>query len=350
LVAISIVAALAIYFTASFSYNYPVAYALFGVGALITFSDIIRFIYQYIQEKQPETPAEAPLPKPANEDIPQCPDALQPFYALVPKNFANSILHSPSYTQREKLVVFTAAPWVYCDNPKPPDSEFVIVCPTGGVDARVTMHYLNGLSVSHPYFTTFSGTACAPSFVEQLDFAYIKQEKILNALPNHLNTSNRYLFGHALRIDGIHRTAFLIDLRGGTVEYWNSLGCDKTVSDFFINLAEELTKKFRKKFDYIHHTQGTCWQQDGYQCGIWTCKFLEERILQAEAIGNGGIFSFKNCQSPKFDITAYREQVFASAYAFRVFLDIGEIRATPLTPYLVRDFYHLGKTGTIPDA
>jgi hypothetical protein len=57
---------------------------------------------------------------------------------------------------------------------------------------------------------------------------------------------------------------------------------------------------------------------DGYQCGIWACKFIEERIK------NGVNFNLEFYQ--KCDIAKYRTLVFKKVFKYQFYCWVGQKR------------------------
>lgn len=82
------------------------------------------------------------------------------------------------------------------------------------------------------------------------------------------------------------------------------------VAPFLTCLSQHLTKKYQTNFRYIHQTKGIRLQNDAYQCGFWICKFVQERI-QMPYPENFNPRAYLN-----FDMTAYREEVLASAFEY----------------------------------
>lgn len=239
-----------------------------------------------------------------------CPSEFQPYFILAPKKFVNKIFASNLYDSAEKEKLFSLAKYVYNDNGKP-------IQPKSWVWSNTTKDYLDALTNKHPQFRTLP---IVDPQIEDKDFNKTQIDEILAGLPKDLSNLSKqpYIFGHAFRVNGNHRTAFIIDLANRTVEYYNSFGSDSSARSPLTQLSDALGKKYQKQFVYRHVTDGIFLQSDAYQCGIWTCKFIEERIKE------GINFNPRSCQDCKID--QYRTKVFNKVFKYGFYNQIGQAR------------------------
>jgi|GEM_PF-5528310 len=233
-----------------------------------------------------------------------------PYLDLAPKTFVDKIFASDLYTQAEKDKLISVAESVYDDQGKP-------ISPTSWAWSTTTKDYLDALANKHPQFRTL------PIVEEQIvdkEFDQAKIDTVLEVLPKDLtNLSHRpSIFGHAIQVSGNHRTAFIIDLEHGRVEYYNSFGSDSSLRKALTQVAECLTRKYGKNFSYHHKTAGTNLQTEGYNCGIWTCKFIKERIEK------GVDYIPKSVE--KTEMAEYRTSVFNKVFKYKFYGQIGRDR------------------------
>lgn len=254
------------------------------------------------------------IPKSPPDDqiqIPQCPLNLQSYFDQAPNDFKEKILHSPLYNAEEKQELFNVARSTYSTGP------------TDWVKAVTTRDYLKALSLRYPQFRTFE--MCDSKIGAQIkteDFNAAKINQILDLLPSNLGDALQEhtprIFGQAVQVNGDHRTVFIIDLDNKTVEYYNSFSSDEPVKLPLSKLAAALTQKYGVAFTYKNVTADLALQNDVYQCGIWACKFVEERLEQ----GKG--FNLRSCE--KCQIADYRKEVFDELFKFNFYKTIGQKR------------------------
>jgi hypothetical protein len=238
-------------------------------------------------------------------------DFIHPFYRPLPEQFIKEILSDDNYTSEEKSLVIRHARSTYVE-----DSSSC--SPKQQVDASVTIHYLQWLQYELEDSIDFS--TISPDPIQfTIDNRLIN--KTLACLPEKIELGAR-IYGHSLRINGNHRTGFIIDMENRTVEYFNSFCDDLPVKETLKLLVEALSKKYQIPFTYHHRTafskEKSYLQNDGYQCGIWTCKLIEERIKQG--------IDFDPFSLLGFDIAEYRKQVYVNAFKFLFFQMMGQTR------------------------
>ena len=162
--------------------------------------------------------------------------------------------------------------------------------PTQWVDVSHSILYFKYLALNHPEFSPFYDVKVQLSTSE----SKAKLLTILNYLPAEITQDQSpYLYAHPLQVSGNHRTAFLIDLRNFTVEYYNSFGVNQIANVYMLSLTEALSLKYKKKFTYEFKTE-TKVQHDGHHCGVWACKFIEERLNPNSEVKNLINFDIKN--------------------------------------------------------
>jgi hypothetical protein len=176
-----------------------------------------------------------------------------------------------------------------------------------------TIDYLKELSIQHPNFSTIPGWQCQ-IVAENCEH---KLSQLVNLLPSTIDDGPS-IFGHALQVNGNHRTLFIIDREHRTVEYYNSFGSDSVAKKPMNKLVQLLSAKYQLPFTYEHKTENCCLQPDSYQCGVWPCKLTEERLKQ------GKNFNPRGCRN--FDIAAYRKPFYAQVYVHHVYSRIGLIK------------------------
>ncbi|HEY4832965.1 MAG TPA: Ulp1 family isopeptidase, partial [Waddliaceae bacterium] len=226
---------------------------------------------------------------------PNCPKHLELFYQQTPKKFTEKIWNSSDYTSDEKMLLLEVAKPVYQDENGRPMTK------TDWVFGMTTLDYFKWLATTNPTFSPI------PYRNAQFEETTLEEEmdKILSVLPATIDQGPR-IYGHPLRVNGNHRTAFIIDMDYQTVEYFNSFGEDNQAKKPLKALASALFKKYGVAFNYHHRTKNICLQSDTYQCGIWACKLIEERRKQG--------ISFNPADCKNFDISQFRIEVFAKVY------------------------------------
>jgi hypothetical protein len=251
--------------------------------------------------KCPEEPSINENVKFSNDNL-KCPEKFAPFYARAPKEFTTKILNSPLYTKKEKEQLFPIAKEVYADEYNK------VITRQSWVPDSTTMGYLSSLSTTYPHFHTLPVPGHTWS---QFDERSLTFSQIERGLPKERSPLPS-VYAHAVRVNGNHRTAFLIDFENQTVEYYNSFGKDcQAVRE----LVKGLSNKYGVTFTYQHKTEGICLQQDGYECGIWSCKLIEERLKK------GKDFNPKECIN--FDIAGYRTKVLSSLFELSFYRNVG---------------------------
>lgn len=247
----------------------------------------------------------------------------KPFFKLTPKKFVNRVADSEAYTDEEKTNLVKSTN-VYSQDNKPVHRKTLLY------DSTI-INYLNGLSVKNPTFRII------PAFDTQntqSDFEdkFLKNEldDIVAGLPKNLDGPT--LFAHPIRLNGNHHTTLVIDIENGSVEYYNSFGSDSRVKKNLLELEKKLSIQYEKPFTYRHATKNTCLQKDSYQCGVWTCKFVEERIKQ------GPSFDPSQCNN---DVSQYRKHVYSTVYKFDFYNRVGMDRFNKLQENLIPNYNNL---------
>ncbi len=228
------------------------------------------------------------------------------FHDLVDKKFRDEVLSSNNYSPDEKRKFGRAAEKAYMDNGR-------VVCEEDLVTSTVTIDYLNDLAMSQTHFSTI------PSRMGEFKDKHFERdvEEVVGSLPLDITEGPR-IYGHALSVNDNHQTGFIIDMDHHTVEYFNSFGGDRTVEKDLKALAQALGKKYGVAFQYHHRTAKVGLQSNGYDCGIWTPKLIEERVKQG--------IDFDPATLKKFDIASYRDEVYAKVHRLYFFRDVGEAR------------------------
>lgn len=267
-------------------------------------------------KKVSASPQNSPPPPAAVPSKLQCPPEVKLFLEKAPQSFVNEVLASPKFSENERKELFVAAKEVYGNFGSMKTNETLETC---WVDMKVTMGYLSSLSESYPHFGIIpeAGELNQFSFSSQGEGKKMNVAKTAASLPATLDGTPS-IFGHAIRIGGNHRTALVIDLKTQTVEYYNSFGTDHKAKQTLEALADQLTQKYGVKFSYEHKTAGVRIQQDAHQCGIWTCKMIEERVRLGTA--------FNPANYKKFDIATYRKVVFNNLYKASFHQRVGNLR------------------------
>lgn len=252
--------------------------------------------------------------KPASNPVkfarpPQYLPGTNAFLDKAPQEFVDEIL-AGDYTDFEKQQLIEAAGEIYMN------ISGKVVGDKESTQSPITKHYLNTLSIKYPHFKVI------PIHDPQLIDSELKNGKIkeiANLLPEKElleSEETPYIFGSALQVNGNHRTALVVDLREGRVEFYDSKGSDGSVRKPLLQLAKCLEARYGKPFIYRHLTEGLYLQNDGYQCGMWTCKFIEERLEQ------GAAFNPASCEKG-FSIVKYRQRVFGRAFEHVFYRNVG---------------------------
>jgi hypothetical protein len=239
---------------------------------------------------------------------PQSPKKFEPFYECAPKKFTEKILHSPHYTKQEKQALVSTAVDIYGTTPEPG-----VITPQSWVYDVITMRYLTSLSIQYPHFRPIS--ILDRYTYNQFDEESLTFNEIEPGMPVEW-PKTPLIYGHALRVNGNHRTVFLIDFSNQTVEYYNSFGDDSSAVK---RLTRKLSTKYGVVFTYHNKTKKMILQRDAYQCGVWACKFIEERLKKGRA------FNPRECIN--VDIAHYRTKVFDSLFKYAFYQQVGLLRA-----------------------
>lgn len=223
------------------------------------------------------------------------------------KDFIRNIWKNPYYTPAERELLVNTARDVYVENGE-------VVSPNEWVNAETSLAYLADLAVRHRNFSPIPGR------LHQYEDTTLASDipAILAALPENINKAGPRIYGHTLRQGGNHRTAFIVDLDNRRVEFFNSFGNDRGIGEPLRTLAANLSEKYGVNFTYQHTTAGKGVQRDGYQCGIWSCKLLEERVEK------GNDFNVEILKG--FPIADFRTGVFAKAHITLFFRKVGDLR------------------------
>jgi hypothetical protein len=228
--------------------------------------------------------------------------------------FIESVIKSSAYTPEEKKLLFKAVVDVYC---KTVGSEVLLRSTETLAEQRATLDYLSHLATEHNFITLHGE---GPQWTNEDLASYAKDnfDAITRLLPKTCDAASP-LYGTAVQVNGNHRTGFIIDLKNRRVEYFNSFGSDAAVGKSLTALAKTLSDKYGKPpFTYKHPTAGVELQDDGFQCGIWTCKMIEERIKQRDG--------FRVESMKGFDIADFRKNVYAKFLEVRFYSDVGNRR------------------------
>ena len=226
------------------------------------------------------------------------------------KDFIRGIWKNEYYTPAERELLVNTAREVYVDDGK-------VASPEGWVNAETSRDYLDDLAVRHRNFSPIPGRK------EQYEDNTLADDipAISAALPQNISEAGPRIYGHTLRQGGNHRTAFIVDLDRRTVEFFNSFGNDIGIRQPLTALAAGLSKKYGENFTYKHPTAGQYVQNDTYQCGIWSCKLLEERVEKGKKNEPFDVKALKG-----FDIADFRTRVFAKALITSFFYKVGNLR------------------------
>ena len=229
--------------------------------------------HQFFLEKEFLSQPTNPSANPKSQDTSQIPSSYpsllddetlhSDLLKQLPNNFIKKIESSKEYSLTEKQLLKSAALKIYTSDDK-------VIQPTDLTYQHMTNRNLIGLKSKYPHFYIID------SMNQWAD--HDLPHSISNFLTNLDKTAPYEIYGQLVQVNGNHRTACVIDRVNGTVEYYNSFDSDQNVKDNLTELAKKLTEKFGKKFTYSFRTQGLQLQTDGYQCGNWAAKFIEERI------------------------------------------------------------------------
>lgn len=223
------------------------------------------------------------------------------YFDKTSKKFVSKILTSSHFTDEEKKLLSNSF------------KNFIneeVTRKNKWTRAQLTHTYLNYLTTKYPHFRPLTDSHYFEDLSTDIDH-------IIHWLPNELPKEGPYLFGNSIRLNKNHRTSLMVDLKNGTVEFYNSFGSDSTVKNHFLKLRDLLTKKYGKPFTYTHPTKNSILQRDSYMCGIWACLFAEERIKQGT--------SFDPSTLPR-DLNAYRYHVFSKSYKMDFYGSVGQMR------------------------
>ncbi len=234
----------------------------------------------------------------------------QKLYDQLEKGFIQNIWTNPFYTPAERELLLNTATAVYVDDGK-------VASPEGWVNAETSLAYLTDVAVRHRNFSPIPGR------LDQYEDNTLRDDipAILAALPENINEAGPRIYGHTLRQGGNHRTAFIVDLDKRTVEFFNSFGNDRGIREPLTTLAANLSTKYGVNFTYLHPTAGAYVQNDTYQCGIWSCKLLEERVEKGK---KNELFDVKNLKN--FGIADFRTTVFAKVHKTLFLRKVGDLR------------------------
>lgn len=237
------------------------------------------------------------------------PKKIKPFFDLASKKFIKEIMNSDLYLDEEKARL-TNCTSVYCDNGKP-------VHKRTWLSDNIICNHLRGLALENTDFGTIAGPG-------QDYYENLIEDKHLDTAVNTIVTNlpaengvSPFLFAHPIRVNGNHHTALFIDVKKGTVEYYNSFGSDSQVKTALLKLKEHLSVKYSKTFVYQHKTKNTRLQLNTYDCGVWTSLFVKERIKQ------GSDF---NLSSLRPMISKYRKHIYAQCFKLSFYSDVGFAR------------------------
>lgn len=179
--------------------------------------------------------------------------------------------------------------------------------------------YLNHLNQSHPnVFFLMRGQEIEPFKQTVLDIAQKRQgsteycalegcdcfnSPCLNCLEDKYGTKNiekYHTVAFPMNIKNSHWVLTFVDFEKKTIEYYDSLlnyGPHTQIVEEFTELAKRIGFNFVCKI-----TQKI--QHDGYQCGPWTCYFLEERLKNPEVD-----FNKLNIKESQLMIADYRKHI-----------------------------------------
>lgn len=264
----------------------------------------------------------------------------------LPMEFISDVFFSGDYSEKEIETLIKCFHWEYSDIQRGTAVGFAQ--PTRWTSEATTKAYLQSLSNLHPSFGAYRRQIMSReswlAFMRSIGCTRSDQFKLLplekvtpeiyhsiesKRIADHLPELNeaKALYGFALAVNGnTHRTAFVIDTQRCRVEYYNSFGSDSNAKELLIALTKALTDKYGKPFTYHHQTSSSCLQKDGYQCGIWACKFIEERIK--------GPYDVSSLRSEANKIALYRQHVSREAFKESFFYEIAEGRLLPFFPSL----------------
>ena len=247
---------------------------------------------------------------------------------LLPKNFMKKILLSDGYTEEEKKQLFLFSN-LY-------DQEVIKNWEQHWLSQSVTTNSLGLLTLKHPHFSLLGNAGCCSQFSSKKEL-HLELEKFVKELPFDLLSVKRTLYAYAIggKEFGSHRTAFVIDLKNKTVQYYNSFGSDSLVKESLMNCANLLEKKYRCFFTYHSPTLGLKLQFDSFQCGVWAAKFIEERVKQ------GAAFDPRTLKDK--NLAPYRKKVYQSAYKSQFYYQVGYNRVLKWRQQVVSEVASLSK-------
>lgn len=287
-----------------------------------------------------------------NMQIPSCPAEYQEAFKIAePK--VKHLLQSDKYTPEEKSKLFSVVNNVYKEGSRK------ITQPNEWVDNGTSGGYWRKIAAEHSDKVNLTYT-----IESQVTLDLLKLENVIEilGLPKKLpQIKQPYLIPFFLRINDSHRTCFILDLKNRRLEFYDSL--QTYGGDSPAKALEELNRKisdhFEETFEFVNKTKNYKLQKDFYQCGIWVCKFLEERVHD----DNFDPSKIEN----DFNIKEFREQVFASVVEYEFFYNvIGPMRCDSILDTLPENLktkikkeilltcrrseliYPLGKEGKIP--
>lgn len=222
------------------------------------------------------------------------------------KKFADKVLNSPHYSDTEKKFFLQQATSIYKSGNR-------LIQPTEWIDQTTTVRALHELENQCSDFKVI-GFGDSQAAAENLNPIVL-----MSYFPPELpKGSEAFIYSIPLQVNGNHRTAFIVDFKNKSVEYFNSFGDDSVAKPVLEELAQVLRERYGVPFSYDHKTKTKIVQKNGYDCGAWSYIFIVDRVKLKEN------FSIDNYE--KFPIADYRKEMFLTALKYLFHAQIGQAK------------------------